>query len=81
MLFSGDTAKKSVTVLSGGERARAVFAKMMIEEIGRVVAAAKQRDAAAMKSACVAHVKSAMDAVIQQISGNGNNEKDAQRPG
>lgn len=32
MLFSGDDAKKKVTVLSGGEKARAMFAKMMIEE-------------------------------------------------
>ncbi|MFC1617045.1 ABC-F family ATP-binding cassette domain-containing protein [Candidatus Margulisiibacteriota bacterium] len=32
MLFSGDDAKKDVTVLSGGERARAMFSKMMFEE-------------------------------------------------
>lgn len=42
--------------------------KVMIEEIGRVVAAAKQRDAAAMKEACVSHVKTALDAVILQLS-------------
>lgn len=32
MLFSGDNAKKDVTVLSGGEKARAMFSKMMLEE-------------------------------------------------
>jgi len=32
MLFSGDDAKKDVTILSGGERARAMFSKMMMEE-------------------------------------------------
>lgn len=32
MLFSGDQAKKDVTVLSGGEKARAMFSKMMMEE-------------------------------------------------
>ena len=32
MLFSGDDAKKSVNVLSGGERARAMFSKIMVEE-------------------------------------------------
>jgi ATPase subunit of ABC transporter with duplicated ATPase domains len=31
MLFSGDTVKKRVTNLSGGERARLVFGKMMID--------------------------------------------------
>jgi len=30
MLFSGNDAKKDVTVLSGGEKARAMFSKMMI---------------------------------------------------
>lgn len=32
MLFSGDEAKKSVKVLSGGEKARAMFAKIMLSE-------------------------------------------------
>jgi ATPase subunit of ABC transporter with duplicated ATPase domains len=32
MLFSGDNAKKDVPVLSGGEKARAMFSKMMLEE-------------------------------------------------
>lgn len=32
MLFSGDDALKPVNVLSGGEKARAMFSKMMIEE-------------------------------------------------
>ena len=32
MLFSGDDIDKSVTVLSGGEKARAMFSKMMITE-------------------------------------------------
>lgn len=32
MLFPGDDAKKSVTVLSGGEKARAMFSKMMLDE-------------------------------------------------
>ena len=32
MLFSGDDATKKVNVLSGGEKARAMFSKMMIEE-------------------------------------------------
>jgi len=32
MLFSGDDAKKSVAILSGGEKARAMFSKMMITE-------------------------------------------------
>jgi len=32
VLFSGDTVKKKVTTLSGGERARLVFAKMMLEK-------------------------------------------------
>lgn len=31
VLFSGDTVKKRVSLLSGGERARLVFAKMMLE--------------------------------------------------
>ncbi len=53
--------------------------KVMIEEIGRVVAAAKQRDAAGMKTACIAHVKSAMEAVIQQIAEDENNEKGTAR--
>lgn len=49
--------------------------KIMIEEIGRVVTAARRRDAAAMKEACVAHVRSAMDAVISQLSEEDNNNK------
>ncbi len=32
MLFSGDDALKSVNVLSGGEKARAMFARMMLLE-------------------------------------------------
>ena len=32
MLFSGDDVEKYVTVLSGGEKARAMFAKMMVAE-------------------------------------------------
>ncbi len=32
MLFSGEDAEKSVTVLSGGEKVRCMFAKTMIEE-------------------------------------------------
>jgi len=32
MLFSGEDAEKSVKVLSGGEKVRCMFAKMMIEE-------------------------------------------------
>lgn len=32
MLFSGEDAEKSVTVLSGGEKARCMFSKMMMEE-------------------------------------------------
>ena len=32
MLFSGDDANKTVNVLSGGERARAMFAKIMLTE-------------------------------------------------
>ena len=52
----------------------------MIEEIGRVVTAARQRDAAAMKEACVSHVKTALDAVILQLSENENDNKSAQRP-
>ena len=32
MLFSGDDANKEVTVLSGGEKARAMFSKMMLTE-------------------------------------------------
>ncbi|MBT5855203.1 ATP-binding cassette domain-containing protein [bacterium] len=32
MLFSGDDAKKNVNVLSGGEKARSMFSKMMIQE-------------------------------------------------
>lgn len=32
MLFSGDDVEKSVTVLSGGEKARAMFSKMMVAE-------------------------------------------------
>ena len=32
MLFSGDDAKKKVNVLSGGEKARAMFSKMMLKE-------------------------------------------------
>lgn len=32
MLFSGDEAKKRVSVLSGGEKARAMFSKMMLDE-------------------------------------------------
>ncbi len=32
MLFSGDEAKKNVKVLSGGEKARAMFAKLMLSE-------------------------------------------------
>lgn len=32
MLFSGDDALKDVTVLSGGEKARAMFSKMMMEK-------------------------------------------------
>jgi ATPase subunit of ABC transporter with duplicated ATPase domains len=31
MLFSGDDAKKAVNVLSGGEKARAMFSKLMVE--------------------------------------------------
>lgn len=53
--------------------------KIMIEEIGRVVAAAGQRDAAAMKTACVAHVKSALEAVILQLSEKNKNNKSVQR--
>ena len=37
MLFSGDDAKKKVSVLSGGEKARAMFAKMMIEEANTLI--------------------------------------------
>jgi ATPase subunit of ABC transporter with duplicated ATPase domains len=32
MLFSGDEAKKSVRVLSGGEKVRCVFSRMMVQE-------------------------------------------------
>ena len=32
LLFSGDDAKKDVTVLSGGEKARAMFSRMMVLE-------------------------------------------------
>ena len=32
MLFSGDDALKSVSVLSGGEKARAMFARMMVQQ-------------------------------------------------
>ena len=32
MLFSGDDANKTVNVLSGGEKARAMFAKIMLTE-------------------------------------------------
>ena len=49
--------------------------KVMIREIGRLVAAARQRDGAAMKDGCVAHVKSALNAVIFQLSENKNSEK------
>ena len=52
----------------------------MIQEIGRVVAAARQRDGVAMKQACVAHVKSALEAVILQLSENDKDNKSAQRP-
>ena len=54
--------------------------KVMIEEIGRLVAAARRRDAAAMKEACVAHVTSALDTVILQLSKKDNNKKSVQRP-
>ncbi len=53
--------------------------KVMIEEIGRLVTAARQRNAAAMKAASIAHVKSALEAVLIQLAEDDNNETGATR--
>jgi len=40
----------------------------MLHEVQLIVEAARARDGPAMKAACVAHVKSAMNATISQLS-------------
>ena len=37
MLFSGDDANKTVNILSGGEKARAMFAKIMLTEPNTII--------------------------------------------